>query len=128
MPSTRPAEQTNTRCTRPSRYAVAYGEPGPPGAAPLPCWVADRSGDSSGAGTGRAHPVLEDRAEHPYRAVDGDGMGFALRARVPNPLTAEKGLLSFQSSWMVILRLMKLGNGPLPFQHATATSGLSVLK
>jgi hypothetical protein len=43
-----PAEQTDTECARPSRYAVAYGEPGPPGAAPLQYRVSDGiRGDSA---------------------------------------------------------------------------------
>src|SRR4051812_33367864 len=41
MPSTRPSRAERHRVRQPSRYAVAYGEPGPPGAAPLQDRVSD---------------------------------------------------------------------------------------
>ncbi len=63
----RQAEQTATGPTRPSRYAVAYGEPGNPGAGPLPRTVGRRR---TGGTHGRARLVAADARDQPRNCVD----------------------------------------------------------
>jgi hypothetical protein len=72
------AEQNDTECTRPSRFAVASGEPGTPGAAPLPCGAVDGIRGDSACVMWRVGVLGRGK---PLRA--GSGPGAGRRGRKP---------------------------------------------
>jgi hypothetical protein len=100
-----PAEQTDTERARPSRYAVAYGEPGPPGADPLPCSVVDgMRGDSAQVAACRHVPAprfaqaTADRIRHDAaRATLGTGLPWERRTAREGGLPGAPGVVHRRS-------------------------------